>query len=118
MRACRAFRIRIPGAQRWSLLALAVLSAPLAAQVPPSSAAAAAAAPDACCGAAQQQTPQQTPQAPTAPGQRFVLRQAVFKGAPMGNQAALAALASASIRLTVAFAYPQPTSHRATDPYH
>src|SRR3546814_8198975 len=34
MRACRAFRIRIPGAQRWSLLALAVLSAPLAAQVP------------------------------------------------------------------------------------
>src|SRR3546814_15311589 len=41
MRACRAFRIPIPGARRWSLMTLPVLSTPLAPRVPTLSAPAA-----------------------------------------------------------------------------
>src|SRR5690606_10503088 len=115
--ACKASRTRIPAARRWSLLALAMLSAPLAAQVPPSAAAAATAAPDACCGGAQQQTPQQTPQAADEPGQRFVLQQVVFKGASMIDEAELQALAADYVGRQVAFDDLQQIAQRVTDLY-
>lgn len=123
MRTRKAIRRRIPGTLRWSLLALAVVSAPLAAQVQPQALpATTTAAPGACCGAAgpapqQQQTPQQTPQAPAAAEQRFVLQRVVFKGATMIDQAELEALAADHIGRQVTLADLQQIAQRVTDLY-
>src|SRR3546814_16087108 len=53
----------------------------------------------------------------TEPEQRFVLRQVVFKGATMVDQAELDALAADYIGRQVALDDPQPNAQRVTDLY-
>lgn len=107
-------------ALRASLLALAVMAAPLAAQTPPQqlpdpppSASAADAA------IAEPVTPpQQTPPAPAPAAQGFVLQRVLFKGATRIDAAELEALAGEQIGQPVAFADLQAIAQRATALYH
>lgn len=106
---------------RGSLLALAVVAAPLAAQVPPQQLPVVAPITpddDAIAEPGQQQAPQQTPPAPAADEQRFVLQRVVFKGATLVGQDELEALAADRIGQAVAFNDLQTIAQRVTALYH